>query len=67
MGYWPALEDTNLYAPTSHDLIEGVSKCMITEEVEAKFNEYYNSEGPHDECYTDASKCRIDNFVIFAC
>ena len=40
---------------------------MMSEEVEAKFNEYYNADGPHDDGYTHAPKCRIRNFVIFVC
>ena len=38
-------------------LIEGVNKCMITrEESQAKFREYRDAQGPHDEVYTDGSK-----------
>ena len=40
-----------------HDLIEGVSKCMISrQEAQAKFNEYHEVQGSHDEVYTDGSK-----------
>ena len=40
-----------------HDLIEGVSKFMISrEEAQAKLNEYHEAQGSHDEVYTDGSK-----------
>ena len=39
-----------------HNLVEGVSKCMISrEEAQAKFNEYHEAQGSH-EVYTDGSK-----------
>ena len=45
------------YDPKRHDLIEGVSKCMISgQEVQAKFNEFREAQGSHDEVYTDGSK-----------
>ena len=48
---------THDYDPKRHDLIEGVSKCMISsEEAQAKFNEYREAQGSHDEVYTDGSK-----------
>ena len=48
---------THEYDPKKHCLIEGVSKYMITrEEAWAKFSEYRNAQGPHDEVYTDGSK-----------
>ena len=48
---------THEYDPKRHSLIEGVSKCMITrEEAQAKFREYCDAQGPHDEVYTDGSK-----------
>ena len=48
---------THDYDPKRHDLIEGVSKCMISrEEAQAKFNEYHEAQGSHDEVYTDGSK-----------
>ena len=48
---------THEYDPKRHSLIEGVSKCMITrEEAQAKFREYHDAQGPHDEVYTDRSK-----------
>ena len=48
---------THDYDPTIHNLIEGVSKCMISrQEAQAKFNEYHESQGSHDEVYTDGSK-----------
>ena len=48
---------THEYEPKRHSLIEGVSKCMITrEEAQAKFREYLDAQGPHDEVYTDGSK-----------
>ena len=48
---------THDYDPKRHDLIEGVSKCMISgQEAQAKFNEDYEAQGSHDEVYTDGSK-----------
>ena len=48
---------THEYDPKRHSLIQGVSKCMITrEEAQAKFREYRDAQGPHDEVYTDGSK-----------
>ena len=48
---------THEYDPKRHSLIEGVSKCMITrEEAQAKFREYRDAQGAHDEVYTDGSK-----------
>ena len=48
---------THEYDPKRHSLIEGVSKCMITrKEAQAKFREYCDAQGPHDEVYTDGSK-----------
>ena len=45
------------YDPRRHDLIEGVSKCMISrQEAQAKFSEYHEAQGSHDEVYTDGSK-----------
>ena len=48
---------THDYDPKRHDLIEGVSKCMISgQEAQAKFNEFREAQGSHDEVYTDGSK-----------
>ena len=48
---------THDYDPKRHDLIEGVSKCMISGQVaQAKFNEFREAQGSHDEVYTDGSK-----------
>ena len=48
---------THEYDLKKHSHIEGVSKCMITrEEAQAKFKEYCDAQGPHDEIYTDGSK-----------
>ena len=48
---------THEYDPQKHNLIEGVNKCMISTEVaQAKFNEYRETLGSHDEVYTDGSK-----------
>ena len=48
---------THDYDPKRHNLIEGVSKCMISrEEAQAKLNEYHEAQGSHDEVYTDGSK-----------
>ena len=45
------------YDPKRHNLIEAVSKCMITrQEAQAKFNECHETQGSHDEVYTDGSK-----------
>ena len=45
---------THEYDPKRHSLIEGVSKCMITrEEAQAKFREYHDAQGPHDEVYSN--------------
>ena len=47
---------THDYDPKRHELIEGVSKCMISgQESQAKFNEYHEAQGSHDEVYTDGS------------
>ena len=41
---------THDYDPRRHDLIEGVSKCMISgQEAQAKFNEFREAQGSHDE------------------
>ena len=48
---------THDYDPKRHDLIERVSKCMISrQEAQAKFNEFREALGSHDEVYTDGSK-----------
>ena len=48
---------TREYDPKRHDLIEGVIKCMISrQEAQAKFNEFREAQGSHDEVYTDSSK-----------
>ena len=48
---------THDYDPKRHDLIEGISKCMISgQEAQAKFNEFREAQGSHDEVYTDGSK-----------
>ena len=40
-----------------HDLNEGVIKCMIPgQEAQAKFNEFREAQGSHEEVYTDGSK-----------
>ena len=45
------------YDPSRHNIIEGVSKCMISrEDAQAKLNEYCGTLGPYDEVYTDGSK-----------
>ena len=47
---------THEYDPKKHNLIEGVSKCMITrKEAQAKFREYHDAQGPHHEVYTGGS------------
>ena len=49
---------THDYDPKGHDRIEGVSECMISgkEAQAAKFNEFREAQGSHDEVYTDGSK-----------
>ena len=48
---------THYYNPKRHNLIEGVNKCMIsTPEAQAKFREYRETVGSHDEVFTDGSK-----------
>ena len=48
---------THEYDPKKYNLIEGMSKCMITrEDAQAKFRENHDAQGPHDEVYTDGSK-----------
>ena len=43
--------------PKRHDLIEGVSKCKISgQDAQAKFNEFRETQGSHDEVYSDGSK-----------
>ena len=43
--------------PRDQILIEGVSKCIISgQEARAKFNEFREAQGSHDEVYTDGSK-----------
>ena len=50
---------THDYDPKRHDLIEGVSKCMISrEEAQAKFNEYHEAQGSHDKFTQMAPKMR---------
>ena len=45
------------YDPKRHDLIEGVSKCIISgQEGQAKFNEYREALASHDEVLPDGSK-----------
>ena len=48
---------THDYDPQRHNLFEGVCKCMISgQEAEAKFIEFREAQGSHDEVYTDGSK-----------
>ena len=59
---------THEYDTTRHNLIEVVSKCMISrQEAQAKFNEYCGTQGPHDEVYTNGSKIdeRVDAAAVF--
>ena len=58
------------YDPKRHDLIEGVSICMISrEEAHAEFNEYHEAQGSHDEVYTDGSKMneRVGAAAVINC
>ena len=48
---------THTYNPKRHNLIEGVNKCMISRpEAHAKFWEYQETLGSHDEVFTDDSQ-----------
>ena len=48
---------THDYDPKRHDLIEGVSKCMISgQEAQAKFDELREAQGSHDEVSLMAPK-----------
>ena len=48
---------THEYDPKKHNLIEGVSKCVITrDEDQVRFREFRGAQGPHDEVYTDGFK-----------
>ena len=48
---------THDYDPKKHNLIEGVSKLMISgQEAQAKFDEFREAQGSHGEVYTDGSK-----------
>ena len=48
---------THNYNPKRHNLIEGVNKCMISRpEAQAKFREYQETLGSHDEVFTDGTK-----------
>ena len=50
----PGMHD---YDPKRHNLIEGVSECMISrQEAQAQFYEHHEAQGSHDEVYTDGSK-----------
>ena len=45
------------YDPKRHNLIEGLRACMISiQEAQTKFSEYCESQGSHDEVYTNGSK-----------
>ena len=53
---------THEYDPMRHNLIEGVSKCIISrQETQVKFSEYRDTQGHHDEAYTAGFK--IDKSV----
>ena len=53
----PTFHQERTTDPKRHDLIEGVSKCMISgQEAQAKFNEYREAQGSYYEFYTDGSK-----------
>ena len=50
----PGMHD---YDAKRHDLIEGVSKYMISrQEAQANFYEFHKAQGSHDEVYTGGSK-----------
>ena len=45
------------YDPRRYNLIEVVSKCMISrQEAQVQLNEYCYTQGSHDDVYTDGSK-----------
>ena len=49
--------ETHEYNPERPSLFIGMCKFIITrKEARAKFHEYHNALGPHDEVYTDGSK-----------
>ena len=61
---------THDYDPKRHDLIEGVNKCMISgQEAQAKFNEFREAQGSHDEVYTDGFKMnqRVGATAVINC
>ena len=48
---------THNYNPKRHNFIEGVKKCIISRpEAQAKFTEYQETLGSHDEVFTDGFK-----------
>ena len=50
-------QGTHNYNTKRHNLIEGVNKCLISRpEAQAKFREYRETLGSHDEVFTDGSK-----------
>ena len=58
---------THDYDPKRHDFIEVVSECMISgQEAQAKFNEFREAQGSHDEVYIDGSKMneRVGTAVV---
>ena len=51
---------THNFNPKRHNLIEGVNKCMISRpKAQAKFREYQETLGSHDEVFTDGSKITV--------
>ena len=64
MPNWCAAMGTSSFPPgmhdcdtKSHDLIEGMSQCMISrKQARAIFKEYREAQGSHYEVYTDGSK-----------
>ena len=63
----PGMHDYDL---KRHDLIEGISKCMISrQEAQSKFNEYREAQGSHDEVYTDGYKMneRVGAAAVINC
>ena len=61
---------THDYDPKRHNLIEGVSKFMFSrQEAQAKCNEYHETQGSHDEVYTDVSKMneRVGAAAVINC
>ena len=61
---------THDYDPRRQNLIDRVSRCMISrQEAQAKFSEYHEAQGSHDEIYTDGCKMneRVGAAAVINC